>query len=120
MAGNQNVTILIDGRPTQYLDMQTLMSELPAEDIDKIEVISQPDAGMEATGTGGVINIILKKNRLSGTNGAIWSGFGYGELAKYSLGGSINHRKNKINVFANGGYSYNTSVENFNILPLIY
>ncbi|PCI98527.1 MAG: hypothetical protein COB15_05700 [Flavobacteriales bacterium] len=112
MAGNQNVTILIDGRPTQYLDMQTLMSELPAEDIDKIEVISQPDAGMEATGTGGVINIILKKNRLSGTNGAIWSGFGYGELAKYSLGGSINHRKNKINVFANGGYSYNTSVEN--------
>ncbi len=112
MAGNQNVTILIDGRPTQYLDMQTLMSELPADDIDKIEVISQPDAGMEATGTGGVINIILKKNRLSGTNGAVWSGFGYGELAKYSFGGSVNHRKNKFNVFANGGYSYNTSVEN--------
>ncbi|MBL4593041.1 MAG: TonB-dependent receptor [Flavobacteriales bacterium] len=112
IAGNQNVTILIDGRPTQYLDMQTLMSELPAEDIDKIEVISQPDAGMEATGTGGVINIILKKNRLSGTNGALWTGYGYGELAKYSLGGSINHRKNKLNVFANGGYSYNTYVEN--------
>jgi ferric enterobactin receptor len=112
MAGNQNVTILIDGRPTQYLDMQTLMSELPAEDIDKIEVISQPDAGMEATGTGGVINIILKKNRLSGTNGALWTGYGYGELAKYSIGGSINHRKNKLNVFANGGYSYNTYVEN--------
>ena len=112
MAGNQNVTILIDGRPTQYLDMQTLMSELPAEDIDKIEVISQPDATMEATGTGGVINIKLKKNRLSGTNGAIWSGFGYGELAKYSFGGSINHRKNKLNAFVNGGYSYNTSLEN--------
>ncbi|MGB0887075.1 MAG: outer membrane beta-barrel protein [Vicingaceae bacterium] len=112
MAGNQNVTILIDGRPTQYLDMQTLMSELPAEDIDKIEVISQPDATMEATGTGGVINIKLKKNRLTGTNGAVWSGFGYGKLAKYSVGGSVNHRKNKFNVFANGGYSYNTSEEN--------
>jgi len=112
MAGNQNVTILIDGRPTQYLDMQTLMSELPAEDIDKIEVISQPDATMDATGTGGVINIKLKKNRLSSTNGAVWSGFGYGEVAKYSMGGSLNHRKNKFNVFVNGGYSYNTSVEN--------
>lgn len=112
LAGNQNVTILINGKPTQYLDMQTLMSELPAEDIDKIEVISQPGAEMDATGTGGVINIILKKNRLSGTNGAVWTGYGYGELAKYSVGGSINHRKKKLNLFTNGGYSYNTSTEN--------
>ncbi len=112
LAGNQNVTILINGKPTQYLDMQTLMSELPAEDIDKIEVVSQPDASMDATGTGGVINIILKKNRLSGTNGSINSSYGYGELAKYSFGATVNHRKDKFNVFGSGGYSYNTSVEN--------
>lgn len=77
LAGNQNVTILINGKPTQYLDMQTLMSELPAEDIEKIEVISQPDATMDATGTSGVINIILKKNKLTGTNGSVNTGFGY-------------------------------------------
>jgi hypothetical protein len=112
LAGNQNVTILINGKPTQYLDMKTLMSELPAEDIDKIEVVSQPDATMDATGTGGVINIILKKNKLSGTNGSLRSGFGYGELAKYSFGASINHRKDRFNVFGSGGYSHNTSVEN--------
>jgi len=112
LAGNQNVTILINGKSTQYLDMQTLMNELPAEDIEKIEVVSQPDATMDATGTGGVINIILKKNRLSGTNGSIRSGVGYGQLEKYSLGASVNHRKNKLNVFGAGGYSYNTSTEN--------
>lgn len=112
LAGNQNVTILINGKPTQYLDMQTLMSELPAEDIEKIEVISQPDATMDATGTSGVINIILKKNKLSGTNGSINSGFGYSKLAKYSVGANINHRKDQFNIFGNAGYSRNTSVEN--------
>lgn len=111
LSGNQNVTILINGKPTQYLDMQTLMTELPAEDIEKIEVISQPDATMDATGTSGVINIILKKNKLSGTNGSINTGFGYGKLGKYRIGGTINYRKDKINVFGNGGYSHNTSVE---------
>jgi hypothetical protein len=112
LAGNQNVTILINGKSTQYLDMQTLLRELPAEDIEKIEVVSQPDATMDATGSSGVINIILKKNRLSGTNGSIRSGFGYGKIEKYSFGGSINHRKEKLNVYAAAGYSYNTSFEN--------
>lgn len=112
LAGNQNVTILINGKTTQYLDMQTLMSELPASDIEKIEVISQPDATMDATGTGGVINIILKKNKLSGTNGSVWSGFGYGEIEKYYFGTSINHRKDKYNIYSSAGYSYNTGVEN--------
>ena len=57
MAGKPSVTIFIDGKPTQYLDVQSLLRDMPADNIARIEVISQPDASYEAAGTGGIINI---------------------------------------------------------------
>ncbi|NJO87308.1 MAG: TonB-dependent receptor plug domain-containing protein [Lewinella sp.] len=63
MAGKTGLTILIDGRPTRFMDMESLLREMPADNIKSIEVITQPGAAMDAEGTGGVINIILKKMR---------------------------------------------------------
>ena len=71
IAGNRGVRILINGKSTDYMDIQTLLRDLPADNISKIEVIEQPGAEYEASGSGALINIILKKNIRLGTHGSI-------------------------------------------------
>ena len=105
MAGKSGLTILIDGRPTKYMDIQSLLRDMPADNIKSIEVISQPGADYDAEGAGGVINLVLKKNSLLGTNGEVYLGGGYGEEAKYRAGFSLTHQSGKINL--TGGASYN-------------
>lgn len=115
MAGRQGITILIDGRPTKYMDIQSLLNEMPADNIAKIEVVTQPGAAYDAEGTGGVINIVLKKNSLYGTNGSITLGGGYGELAKYRLGASVNRRTGPWNLSASAGYNRRSWVERLDL-----
>lgn len=105
MAGKSGLTILIDGRPTKYMDIQSLLRDMPADNIKSIEVISQPGAQYDAEGSGGVINLVLKKNSLLGTNGSVYVGGGYGERAKYRAGGQLSHRAGKLNL--TGGASWN-------------
>lgn len=107
MAGKSGLTILIDGRPTKYMDIQSLLRDMPADNIKSIEVISQPGAQYDAEGSGGVINLVLKKNSLLGTNGSVYAGGGYGERAKYRAGGQLSHRAGKLNL--TGGASWNQS-----------
>ena len=105
MAGKSGLTILIDGRPTKYLDINSLLRDMPAENIKSIEVISQPGASYDAEGNGGVINIVLKKNQLLGTNGQVYLGGGYGQRAKYRGGAELSHQSGPLNL--SGGLSYN-------------
>ena len=105
MAGKSGLTILIDGRPTRYMDVQSLLRDMPADNIKSIEVITQPGASYDAEGSGGVINIVLKKNSLLGTNGSVYLGGGYGQAAKYRAGGQLSHRAGPLNL--TGGVSYN-------------
>ncbi len=105
MAGKSGLTILIDGRPTKYLDINSLLRDMPAENIRSIEVISQPGAAFDAEGNGGVINIVLKKNQLLGTNGQVYLGGGYGQRAKYRGGAELSHQSGPLNL--SGGISYN-------------
>ena len=107
MAGKSGLTILIDGRPTKYLDINSLLRDMPADNIKSIEVISQPGAAYDAEGNGGVINIVLKKNSLLGTNGSVYVGGGYGERPKYRAGGELSHQSGALNL--TGGASYNHS-----------
>ncbi len=105
MAGKSGLTILIDGRPTKYLDINSLLRDMPADNIKSIEVISQPGAAYDAEGNGGVINIVLKKNSLLGTNGQVYLGGGYGERAKYRAGAELSHQSGPLNL--TGGITYN-------------
>lgn len=116
MAGKSGVTILIDGRPTKYMDIESLLRDMPADNIAKIEVITQPGAAFDAEGTGGVINIIMKKNVLLGVNGQITLGAGYGELWKYRGNASVNYRSGPWNLSASGGYNHRTSYESLDIV----
>ena len=76
IAGNRGIRILINGKTTEYMDVQTLLRDFPADNIAKIEVVEQPGAEYEASGSGAIINIILKKNVRLGTHGSLntWVG----------------------------------------------
>ncbi|AEE52070.1 outer membrane beta-barrel protein [Haliscomenobacter hydrossis] len=97
LAGQQGLSILIDGRPTQYMDMQSLLKDMPSANIDRIEVISQPGARFDAQGTGAVLNIILKRNMKLGLNGTATLGAGKGRFWKYRGSGTLNFRNEKFN-----------------------
>lgn len=115
MAGKSGLIILIDGRPTKYMDINSLLRDMPADNIKSIEVISQPGAQYDAEGNGGVINIVLKKNALSGTNGQVYVGGGYGERAKYRAGGNLSYRNNKWNLTGGAAYNRRSWVEGLDL-----
>ena len=115
MAGNSNPTILIDGRTTQYLDIQSMLREMPGDNIERIEVIHQPGAEFEASGNGPIINIILKKNKLYGTNGSVQAGIGKANRWRYNGGVNLNIRQGKLNFTGGAGYSYNAFEEGLRV-----
>jgi len=111
--GGQTATkILINGRNTNYLDVQNLLSNMNGENIAKVEIIYQPDATLEASGSGPILNIILKKNKLKGTNGYINGMVGKSESFIFSNGFGISTFKKNISFSANGSYRYYNWREN--------
>lgn len=94
---NQNPTVFVDGRPT----LMTL-DQIPADDIERIEVITNPSAKYVADATGGIINVIMKKNLKPGYFGNITAGIGTGD--RYNLNSSISIREKNLTVQLSGGY----------------
>ena len=107
LRGNGNVTVLIDGKPSSLTgNGNSLLAQVPASTIESVELITNPSAKYDPTGTSGIINIVLKKNHKNGLNGAVTAGVGTGN--KYNTSANINYRSGKWNLFANYGYTYNT------------
>src|SRR3974390_523388 len=74
LRNDSNVTILIDGKPSAQFSGSTggqSLLELPASDIERIEIMTSPPASVKASGSGGVINIITKKHRQAGFSGVV-------------------------------------------------
>lgn len=104
-AGQSNVRILINGKQTSYMDMQTLLREMPADNIAKIELVQQPGAEYDADGSGAILNIVLKKNVKLGTYGTLKSMVGYVNDFTFRKSASIASFKDKINWQASASYS---------------
>ena len=115
LAGSGSPTILLNGKTTQYMDVQALLRDMPGDNIQKVEIIHQPGAEYEAAGGGPIINIIMKKNSLFGTNGSVSVGVGRGELFNYNTGLNLSHYAGRFNVNGGIGYSKNAWVENIDI-----
>ena len=104
-AGQSNIRILINGKTTDYMDMDTLLRDMPADNIARVELVEQPGAEFDAEGSGPIINIILKKNVKLGTHGNVTGWFGEDEGFEYGTSASIASYKNKLNWQASAGYS---------------
>ncbi|MEM6722175.1 MAG: outer membrane beta-barrel protein [Bacteroidota bacterium] len=115
-AGQRNIRILINGKQTNYMDMQTLLREMPADNIAKIELIQQPGAEYDADGAGALINIILKKNAKLGTYGSVKSMVGYADDFTFRKSASIASFKGKINWQAGASYSRGSWREDLQIV----
>lgn len=102
--GQEGVRILINGKTTEYMDMTSLLRDLPADNISKVELIQQPGAEFDAEGSGPLINIILKKNVKLGTNGNVKLYTGYDNETEYGISGSVASYKNKLNWQLSAGY----------------
>jgi len=105
LRGDANVTILIDGRPTS-MPANELLKQFPAASIEKVELITNPSAKYDPEGMSGIINIVLKKNKLKGFTGNTMTSVGYGSLPKLSAGVGLNYRNSKLNIYSNYNYSY--------------
>jgi len=101
---NNAPQIFIDGRPSTLT-----LDQIPADAISSVEIITNPSAKFDASGgTSGILNIVLKKNRKTGYNGSVRGGID--QRAKFNVGGDINVRQGKINVFANANYGQRKSI----------
>jgi iron complex outermembrane receptor protein len=103
LRGDQNVTILIDGRPSS-LPASQLLKQLPSSAIEKVEVVTNPSAKYDPEGMSGILNIVLKKNKAVGMNGSLNLSSGYGKYGKYNGTLGLNYRKNKLNIYTNYNY----------------
>ena len=112
LRGNENVTILIDGRPSALVGMNgaDALRQIPAEAIEKVEVITSPSARYDAEGTAGILNIILRKSKLTGFNGSLQLDLGI--PARIGTAFNANWRTEKWNLFTNTGFRYNETPGN--------
>ncbi len=105
LRGSSSVKILIDGRESALAgnDITSLLQSLPANSIEKVEVITNPSSKYDAEGQTGIINIVLKKNIRTGLNGSINTSAG--SYDNYMAGLTLNYRDRKFNYF--GSYNFN-------------
>ena len=105
LRGSSGVQILINGKPSVLADESSnALGTITADMIQSIEVITNPSAKYEASGTSGILNIILKKEEKEGWNGSITANTGVPD--NHSIGLSLNRRTEKFNLFTQMGAGY--------------
>ncbi|GEP52579.1 TonB-dependent receptor [Flavobacterium noncentrifugens] len=103
LRGNDNVRILIDGRPSNAINISEALRQIPADAIDKVEVVTNPSARYDSEGGGGLLNIILKKGKNQGINGTII--LSAGDPKNYGVSGNVNYKTEQFNLYTTTGYS---------------
>lgn len=111
LRGEGTVTILIDGRPSSLSggNGKSLLDALPAGSVERIEIVTNPSAKYNPDGTSGIINIVLKKNKLKGLNGSVSVNLGSGDLTGGNVAegnASLSYRNGWVNVYGIYNYRY--------------
>jgi outer membrane receptor for ferrienterochelin and colicins len=113
LRGNESVTVQINGKPTTANNIADVLRQIPAETIDKVEIIANPSARYDAEGTGGIINIILKKGKVKGLNGTLSANSGIPENT--GINANVNYKYKKVNLFTTQGYNYRVNIGKFSL-----
>lgn len=102
LRGSESFLVLIDGRPSP-LEGSEALQQIPASSIESIEIITNPSAKYAPDGVGGIINVVLKKEKRKGYNGQVSANYGNNN----TFGGSalFNFRTQKLNFFVGGEYN---------------
>lgn len=109
LKGKSGVLVMLDGKPT-YLsgtDLSNMLESMNANQLDQIELMTNPPAQYDAAGNAGIINLRTKKNKTRGFNGSLTLGYGQGKYWKTNNSLNLNYRNSKVNVFFN--YSANVN-----------
>ncbi|MES2847545.1 MAG: TonB-dependent receptor [Bacteroidota bacterium] len=118
LKGKQGVKIFIDGKPS-YLsgpDLANFLKNLSSSQLDQLEIMTNPPAKYDASGSAGVINIKTKKIKMMGLNGSLNTSITQGKYIRTNEGVNFNYRNKNINLFGNYGYSNNKRYSEITIL----
>lgn len=105
LRGNENVRVLIDGKPSN-IDVAQLLKQIPSSSIKQVELITNPSAKYNPEGMSGIINIILHKNANKGFNGSFNNGVTFAKTPKVNSSLDLNYRVGKVNVYGNYGFNH--------------
>jgi outer membrane receptor protein involved in Fe transport len=108
--GDQNVTILVDGKPSPAFEgagRADALQQLPADQIERVEVITNPSAALNPEGTGGVINLITKKSRGGGLTGSAYATASTAGLKRAGLNLGYNNKILAVTAAFSGNYQRN-------------
>lgn len=108
LKGKAGVMVLVDGRPTQLgsADLANLLRSMNANQLEQVEIMTNPPAKYDAAGNAGIINLKTKKNKQLGYNGSLNASYGQGNLPKFNEGLNFNYRQNKWNLFTNLSHGF--------------
>lgn len=108
LRGSESVTVWINGKASGLTadNQGDILQQMPAESIEKIEVITNPSAKHSPEGTAGIINIVLKRNRKAGHYGSVQAGVD--SKGGYNAGGNINYSSGKLDAYASLNYRTRT------------
>ncbi len=110
MRGDPNVTILVDGKPSASFNgagRADALQQLPADQIERVEVITNPSAALSPEGTGGVINLITKKSRGAGVTGSAYATLASAGLKREGVNFGYNSPKLAVTGSLAGNYQNN-------------
>lgn len=111
-ANRKNVRIYLDGKPLQLSgdDLAGYLQGMPSDQVEQIEIFSNPPARFDAEGAS-VINIITKKSRKQGFNLSLKGGISQGTFTGYNANSTFNYRKNRWNVYGNYGFTHSHTIQ---------
>lgn len=122
LRGKAGVILMVDGKitPLSSQELANMLRGMPASNIDRVEIITNPSSKYDAAGNAGIIDIRLKKDQRLGTNGTLTANYGQGVYPKTGGGINLNYRNRKINAFGSYNYSYRMGFNKLDLLREFY
>lgn len=117
LKGKDGVMVMVDGRPTQLggADLANMLRSMSSNQLDQIEIMTNPPARYDAAGNAGVINIKTKKSLRAGYNGSANLTYSQGRYPKTAEAFNFNYREGKVNLFTNLSHNHNQGFSQMNL-----